>query len=110
MAIGLPETGPLAKFIWGEERLKRRGEILQALANHPTFRRDVNLYALSRKDYFAFRTQQAKELIDIWFAKDWTKEHFLDAGSMIGDIPSHGQFRSSSSERIKPALTNRAMN
>lgn len=89
----LPNTGPLAKFIWGEDRLQRRLDILEALTDHPTFRR-TNLHGLARKDYWAYKVQQSKELIDIWFAKDWNRDHFLEAVRMVGDVPAFTQFRS----------------
>ena len=92
--VQLPNCGPLAAFIWREERLRRRCEILEGLSTHPSFRLNVNLDGISRKDYFAFKVQQARELIHIWFQRKWSREHFLEAGRMVGDLPCYGQFRS----------------
>jgi hypothetical protein len=90
-----PSATPLSNFIWGEERLRRRVEILETLQTNPIFSKDVNVRGLSRKDVWAFRVQQAKELIDVWFQKGWSRQHFLEAGRMIADhMPCYGQFRS----------------
>jgi hypothetical protein len=93
--VQVPSTTPLSRFIWGEDRLRRRCEILETIQTNPVFSRDVNLRALSRKDIWAFRVQQAKELVDVWFQKGWSRQHFLEAGRIIADhLPCYGQFRS----------------
>lgn len=89
-----PSTFPLARFLWGEEKLKRRCELLKELTQHPIFNSNTNLAGLSRKDSWAYRVQQAQALIDLWLKKGWSREHFLDANRMIGGMPCGPQFRS----------------
>ncbi|PGH20094.1 hypothetical protein AJ80_03662 [Polytolypa hystricis UAMH7299] len=88
-----PNTSPLAKFIWGPENLQRRCDLLKELPQHAIFKNEVNLAALSRRDHWAYRVQQAQALIGIWLKKGWSRDHFLDANRMIGEMPCSPQFR-----------------
>jgi hypothetical protein len=81
-----PSQTALARFLWGEEQLQRRCEILSALSGNPLFSRKINVYALSRRDLWVFRLQQTAELIDLKFKLKWSRQHFLDAVRIAGDV------------------------
>jgi hypothetical protein len=92
-----PSTASLAQYIWGEENLQRRIEVLKELEHHPVLSANVNLAGLSRRDHWAVRAQQAQALVDLYFRKGWSREHFLTSNRILGDLPSAPQFRSGSS-------------
>ncbi|KAJ9608525.1 hypothetical protein H2200_007513 [Cladophialophora chaetospira] len=81
-----PSTSPLAKFIWGEERLQRRIEILDAISNNPVFTDPCNPYALSRKDLWTLRCKQGVALIELKFKLGWSNQKFIEATNIAGDI------------------------
>lgn len=85
-----PSTVPLANFIWGEEKLKRRCEILDALSNHPVFTSPRNPHALSRKDLWTLRVKQGVELLALKFRLGWSNQQFVEATKIAGDILSLG--------------------
>ena len=90
-----PSTSPLAKFIWGEDFLQRRIEIIKILSENHLFDPTINTYSLSRKDLWTLRAHQAKELIDLRFKLGWSRTQFLDAIKLVGEaIPAYPQFRS----------------
>jgi hypothetical protein len=91
-----PSTSTLAQYFWGEENLQRRREVLKELEQHPVLSANVNTAGLSRRDHWAVRVQQAQALVELYFRKGWSKEHFLTANRIVGDIPSSPQFRSES--------------
>jgi hypothetical protein len=86
----IPVTA-LAKFVWGEERLQRRCEILDAVTQSPILTQAKNPYALSRREYWTLRIQQTTELLTLKFRLGWSRQHFLDATRIIGgDVSTLG--------------------
>lgn len=102
-----PSTSHLARFIWGEERLQRRVEVLNAISNNPIFTNPRNPYALSRKDLWTTRLKQGVALLELKFKLGWSSQTFVDATKIAGDVLSLGvNFRSTScSPVVEPALT-----
>ncbi|OCT53160.1 putative peroxisomal acyl-coenzyme A oxidase 1.2 [Cladophialophora carrionii] len=87
-----PSTTPLAKLLWGEERLRRRCEILAAISTNPVFATDgrCNPHALSRKELWTLRLKQGVELLALKFKLGWSNQQFVDATKIAGDILSLG--------------------
>ncbi|EXJ63786.1 hypothetical protein A1O7_00121 [Cladophialophora yegresii CBS 114405] len=86
-----PSTTPLAKLLWGEERLQRRCEILAAISRNPVFAdTQSNPHALSRKDLWTLRLKQGVELLKLKFKLGWSNQHFVDATKIAGDVLSLG--------------------
>ncbi|OAP58010.1 hypothetical protein AYL99_07100 [Fonsecaea erecta] len=85
-----PSTTPLANFLWGEERLQRRCEILEAITQNPVFTQQGNPHALSRKDLWALRLKQGVELLELKFKLGWSNQQFVDATKIAGDLLSIG--------------------
>ncbi len=89
-----PSTTPLAIFLWGEEKLKRRCEILDAISDHPIFTTGDpgthNAPALSRKDLWTLRARQGVELLALKFKLGWSSQQFVGATKIAGDILSFG--------------------
>lgn len=69
----------LAGFLWGAEELRRREEILEALAQYPLKTTCSNPYRLSRKELWTLRVQQNLELLELKMRLGWSDQHFLDA-------------------------------
>jgi hypothetical protein len=87
----LPSTSPLAKLLWGEERLQRRCEILATLSTNPVFADPgCNPHALSRKELWTLRLKQGVELLALKFKLGWSNQQFVDATKIAGDILSLG--------------------
>ena len=86
----IPSTSPLATFIWGEQRLQRRCEILAAISNNPVFADPQNPHALSRKDLWTLRLNQGVELLKLKFTLGWSNQTFVDATKIAGDVLSLG--------------------
>ncbi|KIW25048.1 uncharacterized protein PV07_10721 [Cladophialophora immunda] len=84
-ATATPSTSPLANFIWGEQRLQRRCEILAAVAQNPVFTQPPNPHALSRKDLWALRLKQGVELLELKFKLGWSNQQFVDATKITAD-------------------------
>ncbi|OAL26512.1 hypothetical protein AYO20_10081 [Fonsecaea nubica] len=89
-ATTTPSTSPLSNFLWGEERLKRRCEILAAVTQNPIFTQPRNTHGLSRKDLWTLRLQQSVELLDLKFKLGWSNQQFVDATKIAGDLLSIG--------------------
>ncbi|KIW96393.1 uncharacterized protein Z519_03462 [Cladophialophora bantiana CBS 173.52] len=85
-----PSTTALANFIWGDERLKRRCDILAAISSNPVFTQTPNPHALSRKDLWTLRLKQGVELLELKFKLGWSNQQFVDATKIAGDILSLG--------------------
>ncbi|KIY00219.1 uncharacterized protein Z520_03904 [Fonsecaea multimorphosa CBS 102226] len=85
-----PSTTPLANFLWGEERLRRRCEILAAVTKNPVFTQPKNPHALSRRDLWVLRLQQGVELLELKFRLGWSNQQFVDATKIAGDLLSIG--------------------
>lgn len=73
----------LAKYIWGEDELKRRHEIIRALSEFPIKTKCHDIYELSRRDLWIFRVQQSVEILELKLKLGWTNQHFLDALRII---------------------------
>lgn len=69
----------LASFLWGAEDLRRREEIIKALARYPLKTTCRNPYRLSRKELWTLRVQQNLELLELKMRLGWSAQHYLDA-------------------------------
>lgn len=90
-AITPPPATALARLVWGEERLQRRCEILDAVAQSPILTQSKTPHALSRREHWTLRIQQSIELLTLKFRMGWSRQHFLDATRIIGgDVATLG--------------------
>lgn len=85
-----PTTTALSKFVWGDDRLQRRCEILDAMSGNPIFVKTQNPYELSRKQLWKLRVQQGIELLSLKFKLGWSNQQYVEATKIAGDVLSMG--------------------
>ena len=75
-----PRETPLSLFLWGSEKFERRKSILKAFRETLIFDKTaVILPSISRKDAWTRAAFQARELIRLKLAGNWSHAQFLDA-------------------------------
>lgn len=86
---------PLSAFLWGgQERLRKRKQVLKTLTTNPTFAYTTHTGSLARKDAWEHAVVQSRELIRINFEENWDEGQFRDAIRMLdGLAPVQPQYR-----------------
>ena len=77
-------TTKLARFLHGEEQLKKRDELLEILENDPVFDKSQNYFA-GRIDRFESSLAKGKRLHQIAKNKGWGIEDFHMANDLLSE-------------------------
>lgn len=85
----------LPAFLWGPDKLERRQKLLPILSAHPLLKRENEPIDPTRQQLWELRVRQSKVLIEEKFKNGWTRQEFLEATQLVGDvIPATFQYRS----------------